>query len=469
MLRDYQLTAIANVQQAFMQKIKKVLLHSATGSGKTAIFCEVIKQVHKKGTKALVVVAGRMLVDQASKRLEREDVPHGVIMAGHWRNRPSESIQVCSIDTLNRRQITELSPGFIVIDEAHQATSQRYHRLIGKFPEAYYMCVTATPYCKDSLEHVAQKIIKVISMKELIEQGYLVPPRYYAPSIPDLCGVKTKNDDYDIQQLDDILNKSNPIGDVVSSWKKLAENRSTLLFAVSVNHSERIAATFRWAGISAEHVDAETPEDERAALIKKLVSGEVKILSNVGIFCTGVDIPEVSCVVMVRPTKSYTLFIQQAGRGTRPATNKKDFILIDHAGNLFRHGCIMDEREGWLCAVPKNKMKDFEKIPNLANCPKCFAVYNLNCATCPSCGEENLKKAKKLEPIQAEITEPDKEHLRIIGRRNELKGIAKRRGYKNGWVYHMMCAEFGEDVAQKYCPKRIVPHWISSRNTNKAW
>lgn len=464
MLRDYQLNAISNVQQAYKEGIKKVLLHSATGSGKTAIFCDVVKQVHKKGTRALVVVAGRMLVDQASKRLEREAVPHGVIMAGHWRRRPQENIQVCSIDTLNRRDIAAFNPGFIVIDEAHQATSERYHKFVRQFPNAYYMCVTATPYCKKPLEHVAQKIVRVVTMKDLIAKGYLVAPKYYAPSIPDLVGVSTKNDDFDPHELDNLLNQSNPIGDVVKSWQTLSEQRPTLLFAVSVSHSQRIVNTFRAHNIAAEHVDADTPEHIRAELVEKLAAGEIKILSNVGIFCTGVDIPTVSCIVMVRPTKSYTLFIQQAGRGTRPAPNKSDFILIDHAGNLLRHGCIMDEREGWLNAMPKKKQKEFEKPPNLTQCLSCFAVYAGNAEKCPACGAENQKKKDKLAPIEADMTEADKEHLRIIGRRNELKDKCKRMGYKKGWIFHNMVAEFGQDIAEKYCPKRTVPHWVSKRN-----
>ena len=419
-----------------------------------------------KGTSCLVVVAGRMLVDQASKRLEREGVPHGVIMASHWRHRPQEKIQVCSIDTLNRRDLAKLNPGFIVIDEAHQATSERYHKLVKQFPDAYYMCVTATPYCKKSLEHVAQKIIRVVSMRELIEMKYLVPPKYFAPSIPDLIGVSTKNDDFDPHELDELLNQSNPIGDVVQSWQKLSEQRPTLLFAVSVNHSQRIVNTFNSHGISAEHVDADTPEPVRTELIAKLVAGEIKVLSNVGIFCTGVDIPDVSCIVMVRPTKSYTLFIQQAGRGTRPAANKNDFILIDHAGNLLRHGCILDEREGWLTAMPKKKLKLFEQPSNLTQCLSCFAVYAGNAEKCPACNAENQKKKEKLAPIAAQMTEADREHLRIVGRRNELKDKCKRMGYKKGWIFHTMAAEFGQEIAEKYCPKRTVPHWVSKRNSN---
>lgn len=467
MLRPYQKKAVEDVLSFYRRNEKKILLHAPTGSGKTVIFCYVLKSAHEKGTRALMVVRGRMLVDQASRRLDQEGVPHGVIMANHWRHRPHENIQVCSIDTLSRREISSFSPNLIVIDEAHFAASPSYKKLATLFPNAYYLCVTATPYAPKSLRHVANQIVWPVKMQDLVDQGYLVGPRYYAPSIPDLTGVKTKNNDFDIEALDSVLNQSNPIGDVVSAWKKLSESRPTLLFAVSVNHSRAIVESFRQAGITAEHVDAETPEHIRQEKIRALTTGELKIISNVGIFCTGVDIPEVSCIVMVRPTKSYTLFIQQAGRGTRPAQGKSDFILIDHAGNLLRHGCIMQEREGWLDEPPKTRRSQTPENRGLSRCEQCYAVVSSTANECPSCGAVMGRDKKALSPLDAEITTVDPFHLKVLGRRAELLAIAKIKKHRRGWVYHVLRSEFGEDVAQQYMPKRKIPPWLRARIASK--
>jgi len=429
---------------------------------KTVVFCEILKSAYQKGTSALIVVRGRKLVSQASLRLDREGVPHGVMMAGHWRNQPNQLIQVCSIDTLYARKIVPKA-SLIVIDEAQYATSNGYTWFTEQYPDAYFLAVTATPYCEKSLRHVASEIVRPITIGQLIEQGFLVAPRYYAPSIPDLTGVRVSQGDFVVSQLDEILNQAHPIGDIVASWKKLGDNRPTLAFGVSVAHSQRIAEAFNAAGIKAAHVDAATPEQEREEAIKKLETGEIKVLTNCGILCVGVDIPAVSCVVMARPTKSYSLYLQVAGRGTRIHPGKKDFIILDHGGNVLRHGLITEDREGSLDPIPKSK-KSSE--PDLTNCAHCYAVISARCKSCPSCGAENEKyrrEDKSKKPIAAELEEADPFHLKVIARRGELRDKKKRHGYRAGWVWHMLKAEFGEDVANKYQPKRQAPDWVRKK------
>jgi DNA repair protein RadD len=413
-----------------------------------------------------MVVRGRQLVAQASARLDRENVEHGVLMAGHWRVNPRAYIQVCSIDTLFRRKNLPKAD-IVIIDEAHHATSQAYLWLAEAYRDSFFLPVTATPYVQKSLRHVAEQIVRPTTIKQLMKDGYLVPPRYYAPSIPDLTGVKVSSGDFVAADLDRILNKSHPIGDVVESWKKFAENRPTLLFAVTLNHSKALVEAFTRAGIAAAHVDADSNDKEREDAINKLKTGELKIICNVGILNTGVDIPFLGCLVSVRPTKSYALYIQQMGRGTRIHESKKDFIVIDHGGNVLRHGCILEEREGSLDPIPKKKKS--ADIPSLYTCKECFAVFDRNIKNCPLCDAENptcsalAKENKAKNPLDGNIEEADPFHLKIIARRGELREIAKRRNYNRGWIYFRLKDEFGEDVAQKYEPKRKVPSWINRR------
>jgi len=359
----------------------------------------------------------------------------------------------------------------LICGNCQDATSDGYHWLAEQYPNAYFLPVTATPYCNKSLRHVADEIIRPIRFKELIDQGYLVGPKYFAPSVPDLTGVKTNRaGDYDIQQLDEILNKSHPIGDIVATWKAMGENRPTLCFAVSVKHSKSITAAFNASGIPALHIEAGNSDSERQDAIKKLESGEIKVLSNVGIVNTGVDIPCVSCLIMARPTKSYTLYIQTSGRGSRIFPGKSDFIILDHGGNTMRHGLITEDREGSLDPIPKTgKQTD----PGLVTCEACYAVFPVAKKECPACGEKNGKapsnsrEDKAANPIDAALTSADMEHLRIISRRGELRDIQKRKGYRRGWVWFKLKDEFGEDTANKYQPQRQVPAWIN-RSASKT-
>lgn len=398
-LRPYQQRAIEEIREHFRKGTKKVLLHLATGGGKTHCFSYMMIQSRERGMKSMMVVRGRQLVEQGSKRLWHEDVTHGVWMAGHWNYRPQAPVQVASVDTLHSRKIYPPCD-LLVIDEAHMATSKAYKTLIEMYPNAFVVAVTATPYVKGGLRHLADAVVHPVTIKELIDEGFLVPPKYYAPEKPDLSGVaySKATGDYVQDQLALVMNKSAITGSIIDHWKKLALDRPTLCFAVNIQHSKSIAEDFRSAGIPAEHADADTPDDERERLIGDLKIGKIKVLVNVGIMCTGVDIPHASCLIMARPTQSYNLYIQQAGRGTRtcPELGKRDFILLDHAGNVHRHGYIEEEME---CDLDGNDMRKREAT-TLKTCEMCYAVFDTKkFDACPQCGWEIPAKERKPKEI----------------------------------------------------------------------
>lgn len=452
-LRFYQKIGLEKIIFLIKVGAKKILLKMPTGSGKTVVFSEILKGAYAKGTPAIMVVRGRKLVDQAHKRLYRENVPHGVRMAGHWNFRPREKIQICSIDTLIARDGKEPWPDakIVIIDEGHMATSPGYVRLSEVYPDAIFIVVTATPYVTKSIRHVAEEVVCPITMKELIEQGFLVPADYYVPGEPDLMGVRTVNGDYVNAELENVMDKSGLIGDAVTQWKKLADNRPSLYFCVSVQHSKHVAECFKAAGVPALHCDADTPEIEREAAIRKLESGEIRVITNVGIFCTGVDIPIVSCVGMLRPTKSYNLYIQTAGRGTRlhPESGKKKFLIIDHAGNVRKHGFITEDPEFSL----DGRIKKFEPSQNPKVCEGCLRGYVE--PVCPYCDFRKPAKDGKREIIQVDgelVRLSEKEISEEEKYFKELSRTRERYGYKMGWIYQRMRERFGEEIAQKFCP-----------------
>lgn len=462
MLRPYQSKAIEQVRLHYATESKKVLLKLATGGGKTVIFSQIMKTAAERGKRCIMAVRGRSLVEQASARLIREGITHGVHMAGHWNYYPPAKIQICSIDTLLARNL--VPPGdLIVLDEAHYATSEGYRKFLRNYPNAFILAVTATPYVDKSLRHVADQIISPISFKELVEQGYLVDARYYAPVNLDLSGIKISQStkDYAVEQLSDFMQQGALMADTVTNWKKFAQDRSTICFATSIGHSKNIVQQFLNNGIKAEHCDADTPDKERTNVLRRLESGETKVVSNVGILCVGVDLPFVGCITMARPTKSYNLFIQQAGRGTRPFAGKNDFILLDHAGNVLRHGFINEEPQANLDGkLPKpggNPPK---------TCTQCFAVYiGFKC----QCGFRNPVGERTRDLIEVDGTLGEISDLpfeaQFVREVERLKKERRSKGFKPGWVYYKLIEIYGADIVEQYYPRREVPAWVKKRGS----
>lgn len=462
-LRDYQELAIQQIRMHWASGRKRVLLRMPTGAGKTTIFCNLMAAASKNNVDNLMVVRGRKLVDQASKTLFRNEVNHGVLMNNHWNANKLSKTQVCSIDTVISRG--EFPPAkLVIIDEAHLATSDGFMQFAAKYPDAYFLSVTATPYTEKPLQHLVDAIVHPISMKDLMKQGYLTEFRYFAPSEPDLSDVKIVNKEYQNEQLAEKMNTLT--GDIVGHWRKLGQNRPTLLFAVNIKHSKHLVNNFIANGVPSRHCDAGSTDAEREEAIKQLATGEIKVLSNVGIFCTGVDIPAVSCMIMARPTRSFALFVQQVGRGTRPYHNlkcddsasrlsaiaqsaKPNCIVLDHAGNIGRHGHPTTEPEVTIEGKIKKGHQAEAKI-----CKACFIAYSG--PFCPECGPRgNPDQKRHFEVIDGELKEifeeidPIKEYLLELERRRELKG------YKKFWVYHELIKKFGEDLSKPYIPENF--------------
>jgi len=461
-LREYQTTGIELIRAAFRRGTKKVLLWLATGGGKTVVFCFILKGVSDSGGNAIMIVRGRKLVDQASVRLTREGVHHGVLMANHWNYRPNARIQVCSIDTLKRRGLFPKA-SLVVIDEGHLFTSTSDKEYFAEYERrgAFFLPVTATPFTEKSMEHIAQEIVNPISIKELIAQGHLVPARTYAPHIPDLSHVTIKKGDYDKVKLQEVMQESELVADIINTYRTIGENRSAILFAVSIAHSEFLTDKFNQAGIPALHCDANSSDKERNDAVNKLETGEIKIICNVGIFGIGVDIPFLGAVILARPTKSLNLYIQQAGRGTRPFAGKTDFLLLDHAGNCIRHGLIDQDRVANLKGKLKAKKK-LDEAPKI--CKVCFMAFmGTDCPMCgpAQCADKCHREFAELDGELKEITDLDPVKL-FIGK-TEL--TAKQKGYKKGWVVHKVAERFGWDVAEIHFPKSRAVKWKQWTNS----
>jgi len=308
-LRPYQADAVARSREALRAGRRCILLVAPTGSGKTVIAAHIIASAVARGRRVLFVAHRRELIDQAFGKLRDAGLADvGVIMAGDRRRNPVAPVQVASIDTLRRR--AKPASDLVIIDEAHRALARSYAELREAYPLATHLGLTATPYRADGrgLGDAYEALVSVASPATLIADGYLVEPRVYtvpASDLPDLSRVRLSRGDYAPEQLSAAVDRVGLVGSIVEHWKRHARGVRTVAFAASVSHSQRIAAQFVAAGIAAEHLDGETPVDERAAILRRLEACETLVVSNYGVLCEGWDQPAVKCCILARPTIRY--------------------------------------------------------------------------------------------------------------------------------------------------------------------
>ena len=442
-LRDYQDTALTQVEESWRAGYRKVLIHMDTGLGKTVIFTTAMKWAFEKGYPSIMAVRGRSLVNQAAERLFKENVPHGVLMANHPLYRPWEKIQIASIDTIRSRGIYPEAK-LVVIDEGDLATSDPWHEFTAKYPNAFFLVVTATPYGPKSIAHIVDTVVRPIEFHEAVERGYMVDARYYVPSQPDLTGIKIQNGDYHKGELEDRCNTGELVGDIVKTWLKNSRDKPTVCFAVSIAHSLEIVSKFKDAGINAIHIEASTKDENREKARRGLEDGSVKIVSNVGIWCRGKAIPCLRTIIMARPTRSYTLYVQQLGRGTRPYPGKDHFLVFDHAGNVIRHGFINDQPEACIDGRQKRKM-NFKRT---SICKICFMAFQS--AYCPACGKPQVVESRLPNTVEGELVEIKTDDIKTY--LQQLKSRQQFNGYKKNWVWYKLRDKYGEYQADKHFP-----------------
>lgn len=289
--RDYQHAAVEDARRCFAKGDRRILLVAPTGAGKTVIAAMFAKLAVEKDRRVLFLAHRRELVKQCESKLISFGVEPGVIMAGEDIQLDYE-VQVASIDTLRARAMsTDRMPmpraDVVMIDEAHRSLAPTYLQLIEAYPDAAIIGLTATPVRGDGkgLGHVYDDMVLCPSVGELTESGYLVPARYFAPTIPDLTGVKIVRGDYDAKQLEAAMDKREPVGDVIENWGRICPDRPTIVFASGVKHSIHLCEEFQRAGVRAVHVDGNMTTLERDAAINGLRTGRYQVVTNCMVLC----------------------------------------------------------------------------------------------------------------------------------------------------------------------------------------
>ena len=418
-------------------------------TGKTVVMAEIARRTTNNNKRVMFLIHRREVLDQAVKTFNEQGVNPNLLTAG-------------MVQTLTRRVDKLPTPNVILVDEAHHALAKSYQRILKQFPKAIVLLFTATPHRtgRMQLDQIADDIIVGQSIHELTDKGFLAPFRYFQPP-----------NDFDSKLLKrsstgDFTNKSMQqamstkiFGHIVKQYKRIADGMQAVVYTYSIDSAVEIARKFNSEGISAIEVDGTTSKEKRDLAVRKFREQEIKILVNVNLFTEGVDLPNVDCVIMARPTASLALYLQFSMRCLNPREGKTA-IIIDHANNFKTFGYPDDDRD-WKQAIKtgKQKRKSLLKDSGLSivTCDYCFAVVKaseVKDGKCPICGKPiKVHEAKPVSDV--DLVEATKERQRLIKKivkkqllkkvanksvselhsLKELQAYAKLHGYKPGWAW----------------------------------
>jgi len=444
-LREYQKNIIQETR-AFMQAgVKNVLIQSPTGSGKTVLTAHMLKTASSKGLTSWFICHRRELIKQSILAFSDTGVNHGIISSG-WADNKNLPIQIASIQTLIRRYKNYKKPNLIVWDECAHCASKTWAKIHKENPQAYHIGLTATPQRLDGagLKDYFQVIVPGLSIQELTEQGYLAKYKLFAPSKVNTSKIHTRMGDFVKSEIESLIDKPTITGDAIKHYKKLCMGKRALVFCASIKHSEHVVDNFVNAGIKACHLDGESQKGYRDLMLDKFRKGEIQVISNVDLFGEGFDLPTLEAVIMLRPTQSLSLFLQQCGRALRPSPGKEYAIILDHAGNTERHGLPDEDRE-WTLEGNKGNKQSSEKQVKVKTCPKCYAVQISGGTSCDFCGYVYEIKERDIAHVDGELVEVDYEKLRKQKRqaqgrcetKEELIQLGIKRGYKRPRLWAM--------------------------------
>lgn len=455
-LRDYQQDLIAKARTAFRQH-RRVLLQSPCGSGKTVMFAWLARAVAARGKRVCILAHRRELVAQASAKLADMGLEHGIIDATS-RQVSRQAVCVASVQTLARR-LEHYGDRFdlIVVDEGHHALASTWRAILAAYPKARVLAVTATPQRTDGLGLADQfdHLICGPEVRELIALGYLSPYAAFVPPDggPDLSGLRSRLGDYDVEQLAEVMARPKLVGDAVEHYTRHAAGRPAIAFCVRVAHAEVVAGYFRDAGYRACSVDGKMADEDRRARIAGLEDGSVQVLTSCELVSEGLDVPALGAAILLRPTQSLGLHIQQTGRALRPKTDGSSAVILDHAGNCARHGLPCEPREWHLTTTrPKGTAPEVHII----TCPDCFSILPAGTVQCPNCGHVFREEPKEIDQVAGDLVEltPGKwwgeDGRPIVERRKadidaavarceswaDLGLLARSLGFKPGWCAH---------------------------------
>jgi len=477
-LRPYQGVCVDGARES-LARVQSCLVASATGSGKTVIFSWIARQVTIRCKRVLVLVHRDTLMKQCSRKFAEYGVEHGIIMAGYT-EQLQRLAQVASVQSLVRRirkHPQRYQFDLVIIDEAHLSMAASCREIVdavlAQNPNAKLLGVTATPSRLDGkglgVNHggLYHELVLGPSNHELIEDGYLVDTEIYWPPQGqiDLSKIKKRGKDFDEEQSAAVMDRPVITGSAVDQYMEVCNGAPAIAWCCNIKHAQNVAAEFNAKGLPAMALHGEHKDTERDNALAKLKSGELKCITFCQLLIEGVDLPEIACLILLRPTMSLVSFLQAIGRELRTVyapgmpldareqrllaikQSVKPFAyLLDHAAMIRRHGLPDEEREWTLegATKRKRKKKDAADSIKIAQCEKCFRVFR-PAPLCPSCGHPMPTRERKIEHVEgklekltpemkAAIQKARKKGIAKAKTREEVFALAKEYGYSEKWA-----------------------------------
>lgn len=451
-LRPHQQEVVDQLKEGFKNGHTRQLLYASTGFGKTEVAMEIMKRVAESYKKVAMIVDRIVLCDQTSLRLSKYGIEHGVMQAGHWRERPYERIQVCSAQTLERRNFPDID--LVIIDECHIMRKATI-KFLRENPQIKVIGLTATPFTK-GLGDFYTHVVGATPTGDLVEKGWLVPLKVFVAKEIDMTGVKKVAGEWSADQVSE---RGMAItGDVVNEWIKktheiFGQPKKTIVFCAGVDHGRDLVRGFADAGYRFESISYKEDDDYKRMIIEEFAKPDTSIhgLIATDILTRGFDVTDVMIGVSARPfSKSFSSHVQQMGRVMRPHEGKEFGVWLDHSGNFLRFRKDWDklytvgvqtlDSEG-----EKAKKEPTEREKKEATCPRCKALWTPIGNTCSECGYERpLKQIVTLPGELQELAEANRK-LQIDNKQfyAELMYYGKMKEYKDGWAAVKYKEKFG--------------------------
>ena len=443
-LRPYQTQLLDQIRQS-MRSHRRVCAVMPTGAGKSVVIAAIIHAAAAKGRRVLLLAHRRRLINQLSRTVGSWGIEHDVIVPG--RHQRGYAIAVGSVQTVVRRLDKLLPPDLIIIDEAHHLTrDNQWGQVVGHWPNAYLIGKTASPQRLDGrgLGEVFDDLVIGPTPQWLTDEGFLARARIFCPpTAMDTSKLRKVRGEFDMREAAAALEQAKIHGDAVEHYLKIVAPGTALVSCVSVEFADAMAARFNAAGITAKAITGGCSEDDQEQIFDNLGKGIIKVVTYCEMLSEGVDVPSINAAILLRPTASVTMYLQQVGRCLRPKADGSAAIILDHVGNVERHGLPTEERNWTLEGRDKRKR---DAAPSVRMCPRCFAANATTAQVCSECGHEFTTEARELPETAGELVEITAELRRkraeVGGARSmeDLLRLERQRGYKPGWAKHIMAA-----------------------------
>jgi len=481
-LRPHQLDVVQKIDEGFADGHRCQLLYAPTGFGKTEVAMAIMKELSTKYKKTAMVLDRIVLVNQTSTRLARYGINHGVMQSDHWRYRPMERIQICSAQTLEKRD-TFPDIDLMIIDECH-VQRKSVIDYVKKNPSLKVIGLTATPFTK-GLGTTYSNVVGAKSTGDLIESGWLTPLKIFIAKEIDMTGAD-KNAFGEWKEEEVTKRGMQITGDIVSEWIKNTNQlfggpKKTVVFCAGVDHGRDLERQFKEQGFNFVAISYKEDDQFKADAIEEFSKPDSDIhgLIATDILTRGFDVPDVMIGVSARPfSKSFSSHVQQMGRIMRPFEGKKFGVWLDHSGNylrfrndwdkLFSEGVTdLDDSE------EKTKKELTEKEKASAKCPACSSLWIWDSNVCGFCGHE--KRLKQVVTVAGELHELGMTSRQALAENqnfySELLYYAKSRDYKDGWAAFKYKEKYGywpNGLQKTTRPTSVTTaNYIKSRNI--AW